>query len=280
MKPVFTLAFAGALALAAPVMAQPSAPPLTEQQLAAVHQAEDRGALMIAYDRAAWKATDAFFKDAVGKVEALEARGLKGYVVEPGDGPVLLVSFFGRRDGKVFTVARYAFDSKGVTGGLVEGEPPLSPMALRLADARDKAVMAMRQPDHDLCSPSPPNTLVLPQPDGTILAYVLTSTTDAAVYPAGGHYRFDFDAKGRMVGERRFMKTCYPIALREKDGTRTSMMYLTHLLDPQPTEIHAFVSRNLPFPMMIATVDNRRLWRVDHGRISSMGMVPEPDKGK
>lgn len=268
------------LTMATPVMAQSSAPPLTEQQLAAVHQAEERGASMIAYDRAAWKATDAFLKDAAGKLEAMEARGLKGYVVEPGEGPVLLISFFGRRDGKAFAVARYAFDSGGLTGGLVEGEPPLSPMALRLADARDKAMIAMRQPDHGLCSQSPPNTLVLPQPDGTILAYVLTSTTDAATYPAGGHYRFDFDATGRMVGERRFMKTCYPIGLRQKDGTRPSMMFLTHLLDPQPTEIHAFVSRNLPFPMMIATVDNRRLWKIDRGTISSMGVLPERDKGK
>lgn len=235
---------------------------------------------MIAYDRAAWKATDAFLKDVAGRLEALEARGLKGYVVEPGDGPDLRVSFFGRRDGKVFAVARYTFGTSGLAGGLVDGEPPLSPMALRLADARDKAMMAMRAPDHDLCSQSPPNTLLLPQPDGGILAYVLTSTTDAATYPAGGHYRFDFDATGRLTGERRFMKTCYPIALREKDGSQASAMYLTHLLDPQPTEIHAFVSRNLPFPMMIATVSNRRLWQVDHGKITSMGLVPEADKGK
>jgi hypothetical protein len=97
---------------------------------------------------------------------------------------------------------------------------------------------------------------------------VLTSTDVAGIYPAGGHYRFDFDTTGKLVSERRFMNTCFDLDYRaRKDGNRLEAMVLTHLLDPQPTEIHAFVSRNIPIPLLIITVSNEASWHVVQGHI-------------
>lgn len=251
------------------------APALSAAQVDAVARAEARGAQMFAYDHAAWLASDAFQKDAAGKLEGLVARGLTGYVVEPGEGDALQVSFFGRRDGKLFALARYTVAGREAKGGPSADEPVLSPLAVRLADARDKAVEAMQKPGHELCTSSPPNTLVLPLADGGIAAYMLSSTTDAATYPAGGHYRFDFDAQGAMVGERPFMKSCITLSSRDGKGKPVAMAFVTHLLDPQPTEIHAFVSRNLPVPLIVATVANRQMWGLRQGRITPLGLVPE-----
>jgi hypothetical protein len=274
--------FALAMALVMPAVLAPlslmaapvSIPALSAQQAAAVAQAEGRGAQMFAYDRAAWLASDAFQKDAQGRLDGLIARGLAGYVVEPGEGDALLVTFFGHRNGAFFALARYTVAGRAATGGLTVDEPALSPLALRLADARDKAVEAMGRPGHGLCTTSPPNTLVLPLADGAIAAYVLSSTTDAASYPAGGHYRFDFDARGTLVGERAFMKSCITLSSRDAAGGKTQAAFVSHLLDPQPTEIHAFVSRNLPVPLIVVTVENRQIWGLDRGRITPMGPVP------
>src|SRR5262249_26062868 len=110
--------------------------------------------------------------------------------------------------------------------------------------------------------------------DGTMPVYVLTSTTVAGIYPAGGHFRFDFDPAGKLVGERRFMKSCFDIQFKGKDGEKVAAAFVTHLLDPQPTEIHAFVSSNLPVALMIATVSNREIWRIDKGNIEYLSNIP------
>ncbi|MDR2858569.1 MAG: hypothetical protein LBV50_12100 [Novosphingobium sp.] len=269
-----------ALVLAAmPVAAAWAAP--TAQELAAVSEAEQRGAEMFAYDQAAWHATDRFQED-IGRrgtsIDALQAQGLGGYIVEPDAGGVLLTTFYGQRDGRRFAIARYTVNGSTVmAGGFVEadGDRGLSLLAGRMIDAREKAMAARREPNHGLCSQSPANSLVLPpRPDGTLSVYILTSTVTADVYPAGGHYRFDFDAGGKLVGERRFMNSCFDIDSRMKDGKRPAGVFVTHLLDPQPTEIHAFVSRNIPVKLSVATVGNNAIWDVSQGHIAYVRDIP------
>jgi hypothetical protein len=269
-----------AMAASQPASSSSPAPTLSAPQAAAVAEAQDRGSRMVAYDRAAWRASDVFQKDAGARLDTLIAKGLTGYVVEPGDGDALLVSFFGRKDGRVFALARYVVAGGGVTGGLEEDMPALSPLGLRLADARDQALLAMGKPGHGMCSRSPPNTLVLPGGDGALSAYVLSSTQDASTFPAGGHYRFDFDAAGKMVGERRFMMSCLQVSTRTKDGVKPQVMFMTHLLDPQPTEIHTFISRTVPIDLMVLTMGNHQLWRVSDGVITPLGAMPDTGNGR
>ena len=229
---------------------------------------------MFAYDQAAWRATDRFRADlAAARIsnEALVAANLRGYIAEPGDGGGVLVTFYGQSADTRWAYARYLYGEGKVSGDgiLAEGvDRALSPLALRIAAAREKAIAEMRKPEHGLCSNTPPNTLVVPVGNqGATAAYVLTSTNDAKSYPAGGHYRFDFDAAGNLTGERRFMKSCFPVDWREKDGIRPEILFVTHFLDPQPTEIHAFVSRNVPISLGVITISNKAIWSITGGQI-------------
>jgi len=258
---------------------QPSAPPIqtegkpSEAELAAAHEAELRGAEMYRYDQAAWHATDRFRADlAAAGIESssMPERGVRGYLVEPADGTALAVTFYGEDAQGRWAYARYRYDDGPISGeGLLPdgSRQPISPLANRMADARGRAITEAMKPGHDLCSDSPANTLVLPAAGGGLSVYLLTSTRESKVYPAGGHYRFDFSPAGDLVGERRFMKSCFPLNFGERDGKRPEMVFLTHLLDPQPTEIHAFVSRNIPLPLAIGAVSSREIWVAYRGKV-------------
>lgn len=267
----------GLLALPASGNAAP-----TSAELSAAAVAEARGAMMYEYDQAAWHTTDRFNEDIVKRGstrEQIEAQGAQGYIVEPGDAGALTTTFFGVRDNRRFAIARYARSASGqISGGFVEpdSDSKLSPLADRMVDARSKAISEMATPNHGLCSPTQANSLVLPpDTEGVVSVYILTSTEVAGIYPAGGHYRFDYDADGKKISERRFMNTCFPLDTREKDGKAPEMVFLTHLLDPQPTEIHAFVSRNIPVPMAIGTIANKRIWGVSRGHIEYIEDIEE-----
>lgn len=276
MKLIDKLMIALALS-AAPAMAGP-----TPAETAAIQEAEIRGKEMFDYDQAAWQATDRFQADIKTSgitIRALEKMGLQGYIVEPSDAGKLSVTFFGKRSDLLFAYARYGVVSgKVVDGGILgpDADMAVSEVAKRMIAARNDALTEMVKPDHGLCSKSPPNTLVLPpREDGTISAYVLTSTTSNDVYPAGGHYRFDFDLSGRLTSERRFMKTCFPLKFGKRDGSTPELIVLTHLLDPQPTEIHAFVSRNIPVGLMVGTIGNNKVWGLTRGQIEYVSDFPK-----
>ncbi|EIZ80755.1 cellulose binding, type IV [Novosphingobium sp. Rr 2-17] len=260
-------------AFVSPAQAAPDA-----ARLAAAQEAQERGAEMFAYDQAAWHATDKFRADmaAAGKQGAGAGLALNGYVVEPQDGARLLVSFYGEVGGRLVARARYRVaENRDVEGGLLaEGEDAvLSPVALRMIAARDLAMHRMQQPGHGLCSKSPANTLVLPpRADGVIPAYVMTSTVNAKEFPAGGHYRFDIALDGTLKSERGFTNSCFPIAIGKRKD-RTEAVFMTHLLDSQPTEIHAFVSRNIPFPLIVIIVSNGEIWSSSNGDIAFVSDV-------
>lgn len=257
-----------------PVGALPALAAPTAAESTAAAEAERRGLEMYVYDQAAWHATDRFQADIAkrpGGLDAIMRAGFKGYIVEPGASGGSETTFYGEANGAHFAIARYVTSaSQSISGGFVEadGDRSLSLLAGRMIDAREKAMAEMQKPDHGLCSTTPPNSLVLPPGnDGIVRVYIMTSTTDANVHPAGGHYRFDFDGDGRLIAERRFMKTCFPINYGPSSKGRPEIVVLTHLLDPQPTEIHAFVSRNIPVPLGVVTVSNKHIWAVTNGTV-------------
>lgn len=251
----------------APARAEP-----TEEQTAAAAEAERRGLQMYAYDQAASHATKQFREEVAkaGGIEALRERGLRGYVVEP-EGEAWRVVFYGAKDDRTFALASYAVrDSKVTGGGLIDAgaADELSPLAVRMVAALGKVEGEMKKPGHQVCTPSPPNSLIVPREDGGLSVYILTSTTDPEIYPAGGHYRFDFDAEGALTGERAFTTGCFSIDFKKvPKGDKPPLMVLSHLLDPQPTEIHSFVSQNIPFGIAVLTTANRQLWLAANGKL-------------
>lgn len=90
---------------------------------------------------------------------------------------------------------------------------------------------------------------------------------DAGVYPAGGHYRFDVAPDGAVKGERKFMSACFPLDMAAAKKSHAEILFLTHFLDRQPTEIHAFVSRSIPLPLAVITIPNKLVWVLAGGRL-------------
>ena len=200
-------------------------------------------------------------------------RSLRGYIVEPGANGRLVVVFYAVVDQAPLAFARYVMSgSDVVSGGIVppDGERILSPLALRMIAVRAKAVERMGTDGHGLCTRSSANTLILPA-DGThpMSVYVLSSTTQNDHYPAGGHYRFDFDENNQLISERAFMKSCIDIDTEPRNGERAAYFVLSHVLDNTPTEIHAFVSNYVPVPMLVVTTGNKKSWVVSKGEIQA-----------
>jgi len=48
----------------------------------------------------------------------------------------------------------------------------------------------------------------------------------------------------------------------------------THLLDPQPTEAHVFVSLYAQWPLTMIATENKSMWRVSEGKIEFHSTLP------
>lgn len=276
MKNIMIAAFCVAV-LAAPAWADPSS-----AELAAVKQAEARGAEMYAYDQAAWHSTDAFQADLEKRgwtIESIQARGFAGYIVEPAENGRLLATYYGKKDGKLFAMARYwVLGSRVERGGLVkEGDDAaLSPLAQKLTETRGKAFEAAIAQKIGLCGKGNPNTIVLPPgADGSIPAYIMSSSTETGHFPAGGHYRFVFGADGKLLSSRAFTKSCIDVISGNNGSKEVVGFGLTHMLDPQPTEVHAFVSYNVPIKLNVIVTSNGTVWEVDRGKITFQQVIKD-----
>ena len=276
MRLLTSLVLLAAMALAVPALADPSL-----GELAATLAAEARGAEMYAYDQAAWHSTDRLHEDMQSSglaVADMLSRGFAGFIVEPVSDGLLLATYYGKKDGKTFAMARYWMaGSKVKRGGLVKpGEDAaLSPLALQLIDRREKAVAVAIADEVSMCTKGHPNTVVLPpRVDGSIPVYFMSAAVENGTFPAGGHYLYVFDAAGKLASKRPFSKSCMLIDWRDQPP-KAEGAGLSHLLDPQPTEIHVFVSLNMPGKLFVITTSNKDLWLIDHGHITFKQVMEE-----
>lgn len=247
----------------------------------AMKAAATRGRDLYRYDQAAWHATDRLLEEFDPRTESF----MRGYIVLPRDDERLDAVFFGEIEGQLVEVARYTVAGSEVVGGglLPERErPALSEVAVRMSNARQAAFEELRAREFGLCANSAPNTVVLPPAeDGTITVYVLTPPTQNGSYPMGGHYRVQVGADGKVRDSRRFMNTCFMAAYDDPElwpaqsQGRPEALVLTHLLDPQPTEIHVFASFYVPVMLMIATTENRQMWSIRQGSVGYVGPLEE-----
>lgn len=225
-----------------------------------------RGQAIYDYDHAAWHTTDTMvarhLPDAV-------MGAIRGWVVEP-HGDALRVSYFGLTGDTPYAIyvadyARGAVSNERVPS--TDSDRALSPLAIRLAAAR---VVAARAGKTLLkCNERPFNTVVLP-PDasGIIPVYLLTPQTVNEQYPMGGHHEIDIAADGSVAAQRDFTRSCLTVGDTDPpaDGKPVAI-YLTHLLDPHPTEIHVFSSLTARQPIFVGTADGA-MWSVEGARIS------------
>ncbi|MDB5693017.1 MAG: hypothetical protein JWO81_2080 [Alphaproteobacteria bacterium] len=255
---------------AAPATASAPAPAISSADQGAIGLAVDRGALIYAYDQAAWHGTD----DARAKLPDLSASG--GWIVDgPANAPELVFYDKDAADPHAVYVADFR-DGKLVSSRVIgpSDDRTLSParkaMIAAVRAAREKLVAAGAR----ACASAPFNVVVLPPsaPGGSTLVYFLTPQTKNEAVPLGGHYRVEVGPDGKAGEMRAFTHSCIDMPARGEvagvpDGGKLAGGVVTHLLDPVPTEIHVFSSLGARLPLFVGTTQNRRLWAVEGSRI-------------
>ncbi|WP_425230490.1 hypothetical protein [Sphingomonas sp.] len=263
------LALALLLASPAPARASDTVAPLTAAEQSAVAVASARGAMLYAYDQAAWHGTD----DMIARLPDYANR-LAHYIVDgPATAPRLI--FYDRQaTPQALYVAQFR------DGRLVEGkvlgpgdDRTLTPEDLRLIGALAAAKAALTDDGHAfLCANRPFNTVVLPPetPGGPIAVYFLSPQTSNDTLPFGGHYRIEVDAAGHAGPVHAFTRSCLPIPTHPpaRDDAQPVGIVVSNLLDPTPTEIHVFSSLSIRRPVFVVTEQpTRRVWGVAGSRI-------------
>lgn len=267
----YKLAIATTLLIANIAAAARPAPTLTDAERTAVSLAAQRGTLLHSYDQAAWHGTD----DMLAKIDRASFRS-PGWIVDgPADSPQLI--FF---DGDAaHPHALYVADFKDgkLTSSRVipaNAQVEVSPLRKRMVDALNTARGAFVTQKVTLCSKDRPNTVVLPPetPDGPILVYLLTPQPDLNTVSFGGNYRVEIAPDGTAGKVHAFAKSCIMSPINSVKG-KSAMLFVTHLLDPTPTEIHVFESLVARLPVAVATTSNDYLWAVDGARIRQIEVL-------
>jgi len=253
--------------LASAATAAPARYQMTAGEEAIVVRALNRGAVIYAYDQAAWHGTD----DMVTKLPNYQ-NVVGGWIVDgPADTPELV--FFDRNEAAPHAVYVADFKDNKLVSSRVLGagdDSHLTPERLRMISAREAAIKALLASGEPRCKDKPYNSVVLPPetPGGPMLVYLLTPQTSNDSLPFGGHYLTEVSADGKVGPFRHFTKTCaeFPIRGDGKGKGEADALVITHLLDPVPTEIHVFSSLSIHKRLYVLTADDRT-WRVEGGQI-------------
>lgn len=249
--------------LAAAVLLAISAVPAVAQdsiKTADLATVSKRGAQLYAFDQAAWHSTDTMLAKGLPQ-DTMQA--IRGWVVEP-NGDVLTVTYYGFEG-----TTPYAIYAADVRGGKVVGErvPGPADRALSAQGVRMAAAGSVgRAQPFPQCIDRPFNTVILPpEPNGTVPVYLLTPMVTKGEYPFGGHHEVDVGADGKVVGTRDFTKSCMPM----KPPPEAVMVFITHLLDPHPTELHVYLSLWSGKGVVVGTGPNK-VWAVSGTRIEQI----------
>jgi hypothetical protein len=232
-------------------------------QRAAIDFALERGRLIYAYDQAAWHGTD----DLLAR-SANVASAVGGWIVDgAADAPELLFFDKDRTNPSAVYVARFEGTRLASARLLGPGDDrSISPVRRRMIAARDIAAAAIKASRKSRsCASRPFNTVVLPpaSPDAPVPVYFLTPQERHDEYPLGGHFVVEVDATGKAGKVRRFTNSCLAIpASKGDDPASPGFIFVTHLLDPTPTEIHVFTALTAGVPVMVGTTRPQALWFV------------------
>jgi len=262
---------------AQPVMAadQAAPPTMTAEQSAAVQRAMTRGQMMQVYDQAAWITTD----DLLAKLPVPRRGEVGGWVVTPAVQGVH-IDYVGKD-----AHAGQAVYSADVVDGKIAGSivhpadalPALGDLPLRMVRALTTARAELARHDKwGMCANAMPNSIVLP-PDatGTIAVYLMTPQVETGKIPFGGHYEIDVAADGSVKSARAFTNSCLTMSPQKDAKGDTVGLFMTHLLDPQPTEIHVFEQIAAGMPVYVGTTSNELVWEVRDGKITLAGRIPK-----
>lgn len=261
----------GATALCLAALARAGEPTIPEQYTAAVQRANQLGASLYAHDHAASVASD----ELVERHAVPADRRVRGWLTrafEAGEAAGIVVTFVGEQKGKALSLYRVRVPGDGgpleyeaLAPGVALDDSETAGWAARSAAAR---LLAKRR---GRCGERY-NPVVLPAiagGDGVIRVYMLASTNKPALMIAGGHVLYEYSADGReLLSERGFTRACIDLPLsHDLEKGEIAGLMLSHLLDPTPTEIHVFLSRNYRQNLFPVTTQNSLMWEIREGTI-------------
>ncbi|KQN25058.1 hypothetical protein ASE86_01970 [Sphingomonas sp. Leaf33] len=234
----------GAAALACAAAA--AAPAQVADSSDRLQQVSTRGALLFAYDSAAWLGTD----DMLKRVPDAKTR-IAGWIV---DGPAdrARIIFYDREP-----TPRAVYVAQMSGGKLVDPMLPTGDAALLSTDqlamiaARTAARAALASARITSCT-TRFNTVVLPpdEPGGPTRVYFLSARTAADKVVIGGHYRVDVDTAGRASVPFAFSKGCLTQDRPPKDA-KSPVLFATTLTDTIPNETHVFTATSYGLPLIV-----------------------------
>ena len=257
-----------------------SAPPTTviarpPEQLAAAAEAERIGRDIYDFDQAAWGSTDAM----IAAIPNPAAAGVRGWIVEREPGGTVAI-FYGLNGNQPFKLFVAHMQGQKVLSQHIlapSEDRGMTPIEQRMVAARAVVMTpdGLRKIGFQPCSNQSINSVVLPPatPDAVVPVYVLSPQATVDSFPIGGHYRADVAADGSIVRSRAFAKSCIAMDRKQMPGD-SRMFVVTHLLDPQPTEIHVWTSLASHVPLAVAIASTGDVWTVADGRIKYQYTLP------
>jgi hypothetical protein len=241
------------LTFATPALAQTGDVRLDAQLAANLARGDD----LYAYDQSAWHVADAMMAAVPDATKKL----MRGYITTPDAGGYR-TTFYGGDGSERYRLYSALWTWSAVTKAQIfpaADKVAVTAEEARLIAAKDIAVGII----HELgfCSDDPPNVAVIPGATSAdpISIYLMTPQSETGAFPLGGHNRIDVK-DGRIVSKRAFTKGCITLAPKPKGGEKTTAMVVTHLLDPVPTEIHAFTVHTSGLPLGVGMPDGAMYW--------------------
>lgn len=233
------------------LLASPAVPAATSTvaEQAALRAAEVTGMAIYRHDHAAAVATDALLAAKAGTHDPR----VRGWISEETP-QGLVVTFF---DATPAALYRVSVSPEGTAAAPVQldAPQPLTPSEAGAAAARQLALSAKFQPCSDSYNP-----VVLPEGDRWVV-YLIPGTTRNDIVPLGGTYRVTVD-ESKITGQRGFTRSCITLP----DSPDAVALFVTHLMDPVPTEAHVYWSLWAKKPIHVSTTDGS-IWKVDGNHI-------------
>jgi hypothetical protein len=232
------------------------APPMSEEEQRIAASVLELGTLIFLHDRAAWIGTDE-----VRKLKSFDKdKRLRGYITERR-GNEIRVTFYGAEKGEADAALYRVVVPESGAPHLAEKMSEPEPLSAYEAGAVAARGLALSERFEPACSRQH-NTVVIPAPVGAEsgwAVYILPGTTDAKVLPVGGAHRVEVNAAGdRIINRRAYSRSC----LNLTNEPKAVALVLSHLLDPQPTELHVFWSLQTRKPLAVVTVPAGSMWFV------------------
>lgn len=230
-----------------------------------VSRAEVFGALLRRHDLAAWLTSDALV--AAGAMRSIPGQGL-GWLTQESDGRID-VRYFSRDDGRIVAFAESSLPLRApLQARDTRALDP--PQAASERERRLLAAITLAKSQKTLhCADAAPNTVAVeyaePGQPAQILVFLMSPWNDEAA-ALGGHALLRISRDGGKVLDR-FEQTRRCVNIPIKDVKASEALTVSHLTSPTPTYFHAFMSKQYAKPIVVLTVRNGLVWKVEDGRV-------------